>query len=276
MDSHSVLHDQHPASRNHGRPSRFIMAVLAMSLLANAYFLLERRLLPSLETEAVAAEEYLRTQLGSASEPVASNPSRPVVTEVEQEEVRNEPEASSSPSATAVEKKFKVQRASFFAPEEFPGREIKTLHFSVKESLTYTLCQLLPEADCKLVSAYMGRLLMWHLDVNRHLRQGDAVSLVYERLKQEEDIRILRLEFESGYLKERLVANYYQPSGADYGVYYDDQGNELALRLKEKRSPPARLHRDHLASRRLPCRRFFGTFRHRLQGGCGHPRARAF
>ena len=254
MDSYSVLNDQHPAHRNNGRPSRFIMAVLAASLLANAYFLLERRLLPSFETEAIASEES--RQQASAPEAVEQAQNAGPVVEVAESADVESPAVQVEKPKESVEKKFQVQRASFFAPDEFPGREIKALHFSVRGSLTNTLCQLMPEPDCQRVSAYLGRLLMWRLDVNRHMRRGDTVSLVYERLKEEDDIRILRLEFDSGYLKEKLIANYYQPSGASYGTYYDENGRELALRLQERRSP---LH-DYTEITSLPGDYRAGTF----------------
>ena len=115
MDSYSVLNDQHPAHRNNGRPSRFIMAVLAASLLANAYFLLERRLLPSFETEAIASEES--RQQASAPEAVEQAQNAGPVVEVAESADVESPAVQVEKPKESVEKKFQVQRASFFASD---------------------------------------------------------------------------------------------------------------------------------------------------------------
>ncbi len=246
MDSHSVLDHQSPVSRKSSPHSAIIMTVLAASLMGNAYFLFERQNWIPSEKDAVALEQQvastqvLETEseaidpVMSSSESLSENksPAAPAPVKTPKKAV-----SVSAKTVPNVKEDFKVQRASFVAPEEFPGREIQTLHFAVKKSLTHTLCQVMSDPECKQMSAYMSRVLMWRMDVSRHLRKGDRVSLVYERLPEEKEMRILRLEFDSGYLKEKLVANYYQAPGTAHGTFYDDSGKEWALRLKEKRSP---------------------------------------
>lgn len=222
------------------------MTVLAASLMGNAYFLFERQNWIPSDKAAVASEQQVVSAQVQETESKSidldrssSKPSMEKKEAVAPAPAKAPKKAVSVSASTAqkVKEDFKVQRASFVAPEEFPGREIQTLHFSVKKSLTHTLCRVMSDPECKLMSAYMSRILMWRMDVSRHLRKGDRVSLVYERLPDEQEMRILRLEFESGYLKEKLVANYYQAPGAAHGTFYDDSGKEWALRLKEQRSP---------------------------------------
>lgn len=246
MDSYSVLDHQSPVSRKSSPHSAIIMTVLAASLMGNAYFLFEKQNWISSDEVAVASKPQTMATPALNSEGKSKDPvwfsgesSEESKAAVPLTPVETPKKAVSVSAATVpkVEEDFKVQRASFVAPEEFPGREIQTLHFSVKNSLTHTLCRVMSDPECKQMSAYMSRVLMWRMDVRSHLRPGDQVSLVYERLPKEEEMRILRLEFDSAFLKEKLVANYYQAPGAAFGSYYDDSGKEWALRLKEKRSP---------------------------------------
>lgn len=246
MESRSVLDNQSPHYRKSSPHSTIIMTVLAASLMGNAYFLFERQNWIPEEAAAVVSEplESVAAVVNSDNDEIdPAWPAPEIVKKPDQVAPPapvETPKKSVSVTAATVKKEkpdFKVQRASFVAPEEFPGRDIRTLHFTVSKSLIHTLCQVMPDPECKQVSAYMSRLLMWRMDVGRHLRKGDRVSMVYERLPGDQEVRILRLEFDSGYLKEKLVANYYQPPGAAHGIYYDENGKEFALRLKEERSP---------------------------------------
>ncbi len=250
MESPSVLENQIPSPRKSSPHSTIIMTVLAVSLMGNAYFLFDRQnWLPSETVAVVPVPQVVATPVVHTTKK-ANDPQWPTrkISEESPKGSRVVAIASApveqakkavSVSATTLKKdkgSFQVQRASFIAPEEFPGHELQTLHFAVRKSLTFTLCQVMPDPDCKQMSAYMSRLLMWRMDVTRHLREGDRVSIVYERLSEKE-MRILRLEFDSGFLKEKLVANFYQAPGADFGTYFDDAGKEFGLRLKDKQSP---------------------------------------
>lgn len=227
MEFHSVLAQQHPSGRRGRRSPFWLPLLLVLSLMGNAYQLWERHGGALLEAEALAGEP------AAGHAPDGRDPSAGA----QKREPAALPVRAPAAEPTDAFEKYQAQQAAYYAPENLPGREWHTLHFKIRHSLNRTLCDLLPRPDCARLSAYMGRLLMWHLDVERQLRAGDTVSLVYERLGPEEGFRILHMAYESGYLGKRLVANYYQPPGARQGGYYDEAGREVALRLRPETAP---------------------------------------
>ncbi|MFQ5716581.1 MAG: M23 family metallopeptidase [Nitrospinales bacterium] len=133
---------------------------------------------------------------------------------------------------------FEVKNASFTLPEALEGGNVHTLRFKIRNSLNRTFCDTLTQADgCEILSAYVARLLIWFIDINKQIRNGDEVSLVYEELEAEERYRILKLVFKSGYLGETFEANYYKYPGPRYGSYFDATGKSIVPRIVDKETP---------------------------------------
>ncbi len=136
-----------------------------------------------------------------------------------------------------LEKTPFVRRAAYSGSGEGEHRPIHTLRFEVRHSLTHSLCGLLPRDECTPLSAHVARILAWFMDVSRSVRNGDSVSLVYEEVKGDEAFRILKLEYDSQFLKQTLNANYFRAPSMAYGSYFDNEGREIYPRLSERTSP---------------------------------------
>ncbi|MCF8719695.1 murein DD-endopeptidase MepM/ murein hydrolase activator NlpD [Nitrospina gracilis Nb-211] len=129
-----------------------------------------------------------------------------------------------------------VQKTAY-DPSALEQRRLHTLDLEVKQSLTHSLCARLPADDCKHLSAYAARILSWYLDVSHAVRPGDRLSLVYEEIESEERFRILKLVYDSRFLKQVIEANYYRAPNMKYGSYFDASGRELFPRLRSHRAP---------------------------------------
>ena len=137
----------------------------------------------------------------------------------------------------------------------------QTLKLKVRNSLNFTVCQEIKvKSECGPLTAYLGRLLAWFLDVNRNLRNGDILNVLYERLNNEGQIKILKLTFKSGYLGKTLEANFYHGIGIKYSGYFDRNGKEIAQRIEGKQSPIA----EYIEITSLP-----GDFRKGRRGHSG-------
>ena len=86
-------------------------------------------------------------------------------------------------------------------------------------------------------AAYLARLLVWFLDVNKEMRNGDGLNVVYERLDNEGKFKILQLIYKSSFLKKTIEANFYKEQGMKYGGYFDRNGKEITQRIVKKQSP---------------------------------------
>jgi murein DD-endopeptidase len=118
------------------------------------------------------------------------------------------------------------------------GSKTHTLKIKVKNSLNYTVCQQVEiGSECGVFAAHVARLLAWFLDVNSEMRNGDDLSVVYERLNNESKFKILQLIYKSNYKKNTMEANFYKESGMKYGGYFDRNGKEVTKRIVKKQSP---------------------------------------
>lgn len=207
-----------------GLGRRVFTFLFVISAGLNFYFLWNPEGSPSLKSEAVAAEAPpLKTvslmQGAPPAHPVAPSAVTPV------------------PVKVGPFERYTVQPGLYVFPEKVSGHELKTLHFKVEHSLNRTLCELLPAVECRRLAAYIGRVLMWSLDVNSQVQAGDTVALVYEPLRGGEDLRLLRLDYDSQFLRRRLVANYFEPWPEQPGAYFDPDGREIALRFQSAQAP---------------------------------------
>ena len=135
---------------------------------------------------------------------------------------------------------YKVGQVSIDSSAQPTESNIQTLKLKIRNSLNFTVCQEVKrKGECGPLAAHLARLLAWFLDVNRNLRNGDVMNVVYERLNNEGQLKILQLIFKSGYLGKTLEANFYNGVGMKYGGYFDRNGKEIAQRIEEKQSPIA-------------------------------------
>jgi murein DD-endopeptidase len=126
-----------------------------------------------------------------------------------------------------------------FSPSVEPnGPNIQALKLKVKNSLNYTVCQQTKlGSECDAFSAYLARLLVWFLDINKEMYNGDTLDVVYKRLDNEGTFKILQLVYQSSFLNKTLEANFFKEEEMKYGGYFDRDGKEVAQRLLKKQSP---------------------------------------
>ncbi|MCH8156565.1 MAG: M23 family metallopeptidase [Nitrospinae bacterium] len=158
------------------------------------------------------------------------------------------------------ERNFEIQQASFNPSSHFPGRNIKVLRFKVRNSLNYSVCRNMAKDECGPLAAHLARLLAWSFDVSRNIRNGDRLEVLYERLDSRDRFKILKLNYQSGYLGKTLEANFYKGSEMKHGGYFDRKGKEIAQRIADKQSPIA----DYIEITSLP-----GDFRKGRRGHSG-------
>ncbi|GJL77084.1 MAG: hypothetical protein NPINA01_00730 [Nitrospinaceae bacterium] len=138
-------------------------------------------------------------------------------------------------------------------------QEVFTLQLKIRNSLTYSTCQAMTrEEGCEMMSAYMSRLLSWFLDINKSLRKGDSLDVIYEKTPDKNRFRILKLVFDSQLYKETFEANFFKKGNDGFGSYYSPEGVEIAKRMVDRFAPV----RDYKEITSLP-----GDFR---KGPVGH------
>jgi len=117
------------------------------------------------------------------------------------------------------------------------GKEVRTLRLKVKSSLTFSVCRIVSEDKCRALAARIARKLSWFLDVNKDIRKGDKVNLIYENLPDESGLKIWKMEYFSGYLNKKLEMNFFKAQGMNYGSYFDHDGKEMLSRLDSRTTP---------------------------------------
>jgi len=133
---------------------------------------------------------------------------------------------------------YKVKQVLFDSSTQSNEPNIQTLKLKVKNSLNYTICQKVKLGDeCDSLAAHLARLLVWFLDVNKEMRNGDDLNVVYERLDNEGQFKILQLIYKSSYMKKTMEANFYKERGMKYGGYFDRNGKEIPQRIVKEQSP---------------------------------------
>ena len=136
------------------------------------------------------------------------------------------------------------------------GKEVRTLRLTVQSSLTFSVCRIVADDKCQALAARIARKLSWFLDVNKHIRKGDKVELIYEDRPDNSGLKIWRMEYFSGYLNKKLEMNFFKTRKMNYGSYFDRQGNEVISRLDSHTTPirnyseitalPGEMRRGHL------------------------------
>ena len=117
------------------------------------------------------------------------------------------------------------------------GKEVRTLHLTVQSSLTFSVCRIVSENQCRALAARIARQLSWFLDVDREIRKGDKMSLIYQSLPTKRELKILKLKYFSGFLHKTLDMNFFKTAEMNYGSYFDPRGKEMISRLHSHSSP---------------------------------------
>lgn len=127
-----------------------------------------------------------------------------------------------------------------FQVVDFPAlgsKEVKLLSFKVNSSLTQTLCgSLSKEEGCEVLSAYLTRLLIWKVNTNTDLRNGDAIDILIESGSIEEKNNILAAHFHGSKVGE-LAVFFYKAPDWKYGSYFYADGSEVHPRFPDAEAP---------------------------------------
>ena len=154
---------------------------------------------------------------------------------------------------------LKIQQVSFSKSESKKNGDkvVQSLELKVHNSLNYTICKIVSRKEgCAALSAHLGRLMSWFFDINRSIRNGDAMKIVFQKQEGPEQFKVLKLSYKSQRFGKSFVANYFE--GLNQAGYFDLNGNEIAMRIVESQSPI----RNYTEITSLP-----GDFRKR---GVGH------
>jgi murein DD-endopeptidase MepM/ murein hydrolase activator NlpD len=229
MDNKSPMLGQIKTGKQTGVKKSFLTLALAISVSLNIYFVWFYK-------------DQAPMPMAEASLPL-------VITEVQAGETISEPPSLEKKEAvTSTEKVFEVAKGSF--EPSYVGRGVvRALSFKIKSSLNYSLCKVMSKDDgCLQLSAYISRLLTWNLNVNKEMRKGDLVRVIYEELQAQERFHILKLGYRSSYHRRSFFTNFYHVPGRKYGGYFDANGQEISPRIIDKESPI----RDYIDITSLP------------------------
>jgi murein DD-endopeptidase MepM/ murein hydrolase activator NlpD len=207
-------------------------AVFLVSLATNFYFLVWDKRGKSATVAEVAQSAKVVEAVASASPAPATRPAE----SPKKEAVSAQPVPVSALSAPKG--RFHVQKISFAPEKTYNGVEITSLQFKVDGSLNFTLCQIMPAGDCEVMSAYISRQLAWVVDLKRHMRKGDGVSLIYEiRPESQERFKILKLVYKSLSLDKTFEMNFFKSPETKYGSYLNADGTEIAKSIAKEETP---------------------------------------
>ena len=133
--------------------------------------------------------------------------------------------------------KFEPRRVSYVPPAKIVNQGWRTRHFKIKNSLSFSICRKVAQPDCTRLAAHVARLLAWYMDIHSEMRPGDTLRLIYKKIDDPEHFRILKLYYESGYLKKNFGINFFKTPSAEFGSYFDASGREAFPRLKKDSAP---------------------------------------
>jgi murein DD-endopeptidase MepM/ murein hydrolase activator NlpD len=231
----SSLHNQHIQKKSHFRFGFLLIASVGLNI-----FLL------FFDQESNVEVAYLPQDAGMISQIAVAPPE--LLPEVPSKE---------------LQQPIPVTTASYIVPSEktFEDKAVYTLNFKVKSSLNYTVCKILTrENGCAALSAHLGRLMAWFMDIKKSMRNGDSMNVVYQKIEGPEQFKILKLSYNSKYFGKILEAYYFDEFDQGNGGYFDSAGNEIAKRIVEAQSPI----RNYIAITSLP-----GDFRKKAGGHSG-------
>lgn len=110
-----------------------------------------------------------------------------------------------------------------------PESKLKYVNITVTSSLEEAFSTALGKEVGTLLSQMSTRVLVWWIDVQKDLRKGDRLELVYELSETEPIIHAVWFQGEKA--GRSFSAVRYKPSDGSFARYYDERGEEIELRL---------------------------------------------
>ena len=107
----------------------------------------------------------------------------------------------------------KIQKVSFSISDnkKFGDKVVQSLEFKVRNSLNFTVCKIISHKEgCAALSAHLGRLMSWFFDVNRSIRNGDAMKVIYQAQDGPEQFKILNLSYKSQRFGKNLCGKFFR------------------------------------------------------------------
>ena len=132
----------------------------------------------------------------------------------------------------------KIKKVSFSSSAgiRIGDKVTKSLEFKVRNSLNYTVCKIISRHEgCAALSAHLGRLMSWFFNVNKSIRNDDAIKVIYQKLDGPEQFKILKLSYKSQRFGKTFAAIYFD--GLGQAGYFDLTGKEITKRIVESQSP---------------------------------------
>ena len=244
MDFPSSLQDQQIEIKSTFSPNFGFLLLFAVSVSLNFYFLFfdGKNLI---ETAKAIPQEEVSLEIQQAI------PQEKVSLEIEQtisqEEVpfnlvESKDEGLNREKNISLDKIVslapKIQQVSFSISDnqKFGDKVVQSLEFKVRNSLNFTVCKIISQKEgCAALSAHLGRLMSWFFDINRSIRNGDTMKVIYQAQDGPEQFKILNLSYKSQRFGKTFVANFFD--GLGQAGYFDLDGNEIASRIEESQSP---------------------------------------
>lgn len=152
------------------------------------------------------------------------------------QEVARAPETEAPPPAepvAAVEEPPPAP-AEVAMGEPIPGTEgLRRLAVEIRGSLTASITEAIGSEVGEPLSLVASRLLVWWLNPSRDLRAGDRLEILYT-LAPNEEPTVHALRFRAQKLGNAIRQAYrFHASEEPFPRYYDEEGNEVELRLRE-------------------------------------------
>ena len=239
--------------------------VLALSVLANVYFVLTWQPTPEAneatagagrsltETTIAAAEHAGQNEAESADAAVAVAPADEATTEPAAEEGKvataRPTAADAKRSATAVDAAAPAPEAAATAAGAAPEsgtaaspiaaaslastpKGARSVHVLVQGPISHGFEKAVGASGVRLAMV-ASRLLVWNLNLNRDPRKGDTIDLIYSVEEGGERITIHAMRYASKKFSRNFDAYRYQPVGRDFSSYFDETGREVPARLTD-------------------------------------------
>lgn len=111
--------------------------------------------------------------------------------------------------------------------------ELRRLSVPIRGSLAASIVNEVGRDHGDALAQVTGRLLVWWLDLSRDLRAGDRLHLIYE-LPEDSEPLVHAMRFESQRLGREIRAYRFHPPGEAFARYYDEDGKEIELRLRNQ------------------------------------------
>ena len=243
MDFPSSLHDQQIEIKSTFSPNFGFLLLFAVSVSLNFYFLFFDGK-NSVETaKAIPQEEVsLENEQAIPQEEVSLEIEQTISQEVSSNLVESKDEGLNREKNISLDKIVppapKIQQASYSISDDkkIGDKVVQSLEFKVRKSLNFTVCKIIShKGGCAALSAHLGRLMSWFFEVNRSIRNGDAMKVIYQTQNGPEQFKILSLSYKSQRFGKTFVANFFD--GLGQAGYFDLDGNEIARRIEESQSP---------------------------------------